>query len=185
MRIVGGALSGRRLAAFKHGGVRPTTDRVREAIFNILRPYEPFNDILDLFAGTGAMGIEALSRGAANAVFVEADRSAAALVEKNLSALALAASARVVNSDSGAYLRRIAGSSAAFDLILMDPPYGAGLHKPMIEAIDKGALLNTGGVLVVEGSVRSELSPELKNLRLADRRVYGDTAVYFYKRSRE
>ena len=183
MRIVGGALRGRKLKALKLSGVRPTTDRVREAIFNILRPYEPFNEVLDLFAGTGAMGIEALSRGAAKVVFVERDRGAAALVEKNLSALLQDGSSRsrVLKADSGVFLKRSAASQKCFDLIFMDPPYGAGLHKEMIELIDNGSLLTAGGVLVVEASKRSALSPELKSLMLADRRVYGDTAVYFYK----
>ncbi len=185
MRIVGGTLRGRKLTAFKHAAVRPTADRVREAIFNILRPCEPFNDVLDLFAGTGALGIEALSRGAGSAVFVDSDKAVTALIEKNLSTLLPDASSRVLRADVGSFLKQTASSVKAFDLIFMDPPYGDGLHEQMIEAIDNGGLLTSQGVLVVEASRRTELSPELKDLRLADRRVYGDTAVYFYKRCRE
>lgn len=148
MRIIAGSAKGRQLKAPKGDEItRPTTDKVREAIFGALQFEIPQSRVLDLFAGSGAMGIEALSRGADFAVFVDADRAAAALVRQNLKALDMQEQAQVLQMDYNSALRCL---HQTFDFIFLDPPYHAGLYQPAIEAIIELELLAPGGKIVVE-----------------------------------
>lgn len=182
MRVIGGTLKGRRLASFRGLGVRPTPDPVREALFNILQG-EPAagGRVLDLFAGTGALGIEALSRGAAKAVFVDSSRASVSIIRKNIEICGLAARSRVINRDALAALRGLAASGECFDLIFMDPPYESGYVEKALGAIEAGGLLNPGGMVVAEASARSGVDCEgLGLLGLKGTRRYGDTKVYFF-----
>ncbi len=148
MRVIAGSARGRQLKAPKgNETTRPTTDKVREAIFGALQFEIPQSRVLDLFAGSGAMGIEALSRGADFAVFVDADRAAAALVRENLKELGMQKQAQVLQMDYGSALRSL---REPFDFIFLDPPYHARLYQPAIEAVIELGLLAPGGKIVAE-----------------------------------
>lgn len=179
MRIVSGTFKGRRLASFRGMDIRPTSDKVREAIFNILPREFPFKRVLDLFAGTGAMGLEALSRGALEATFVDSGVEAISLIRKNLESCGV--QARVFKSDVAASLRQFSRKGEKFDLIIIDPPYSSTLLMEALEAIGSGGLLEAGGLIVAETTKRTPLGPVSEGLELVDERKYGDTAVYFLR----
>jgi 16S rRNA (guanine966-N2)-methyltransferase len=168
MRIIAGSRKGARLFAPKGAETRPTGDRVREAAFNLIGPVGEL-DVLDLFAGSGAMGLEALSRGASSVVFVESDRDACRAIDRNLEKLGLKG-ARVVQRDA---LRALAAETAAgrrYDLVLVDPPYGMFSSLQTSLANYLPAVLGDEGLLVVETSEREE--PELPLHKRTSRR-YG------------
>ena len=175
MRIVAGRHKGRSLRAPAGAGTRPTADKVREALFSILGPVEGLR-VLDLYAGSGALGLEALSRGAGPATFVESARPALAAIRANLDAVG--EEAEVVASDVLKWLRAAAGGEAAFDLVFCDPPYDAA---PRI-AQQLGDLLPrvTGpqALIVTESSKRN---PLVIDLPLSDERTYGDTRIAIHR----
>lgn len=179
MRIVGGRFKGRRLAPVKGLHTRPTSDRVREAVFNILPRDFPFRTVLDLFAGTGAMGLEALSRGAEEATFVDSDAAAVSVIRKNLELCG--EEARVIRKDAPSALKEFARKGEQFDLIIIDPPYSSDLAFQALKAIDQGGILSPGGVIVAEAAKRAPLEAEFSGLEAFDERRYGDTMVCFYR----
>lgn len=181
MRIIGGTAKGRRLTSFKGMSIRPTTDKVREAIFNILPRSFPFKTVLDIFAGTGAMAIEALSRGAEKAVFIDNAPNAVKIIKKNLELCKFADKAKIIAKDAHSALSLLGRSSEKFDLIIIDPPYDASAAGIVLSGIDDNGLLNKDGIIVSESSKRMIWDGELKGLELFDRRRYGDTVVSFYK----
>ncbi len=147
LRIVGGSLRGRKISFPDEPGLRPTPDRVRETLFNWLAPHIAGMRVLDLFAGSGALGLEALSRGAGSAVLVEQDRAAAAGLRAVVERFGVAG-ARIEGGEALAFLR--SQPPACFELILLDPPFAAGLLEPALAAIDRGMLLAPGGFCYVE-----------------------------------
>ena len=173
LRVVGGELRSRRLAR-PPAGVRPTSDRVREALFGKLGELEGFR-VLDLFAGTGALAIEALSRGAESAVLVEHAARSLDVIAANLDALGLAGRARVIRGDVAKTIRRLAGTGA-FDLVLLDPPYASDSAAPTLEALLVADLLANQATVVVESSKRHSLEP-VRGLSVVDERSYGDTRL--------
>jgi len=176
MRVIAGRFGGRRLRTPPGGATRPTAERVREALFSSLGTLEG-SRVLDLFAGSGALGIEALSRGARSAVFVEHAREALDCLRSNLSALALGEDeARLLRADARAALRRLAQEGARFDLVLLDPPYAAGLLAPVLQGIVAGELLAPDARVVVESSRRESL-PDVPGLSRGAPRRYGDTTL--------
>lgn len=179
MRIIGGRLKGRRLTGVK-GQIRPTADRVREAIFNILGPDVNDSLVLDLFAGTGALGIEALSRGARNAVFVEKHTSALQVLRRNLAQCGLNEVSRVLPFSTEKALPRLAAAGEFFSLIFLDPPYGHGLAAANLLSLAKINLLAPGGQIVVEHSRLEVLAEAYHHLRRNDQRRYGATMISFY-----
>ena len=180
MRLTGGSDRGRRLRAPRGASTRPTSAKVREAIFNILGP-PPEAPVLDLFAGTGSLGIEALSRGAEKAVFVERDARALVALGRNLKEFGFTSRATVLPTAVRAALSRLAGGGERFAWVFVDPPYAAGETPGVLEALSGGELLTSGAVVIVEHD-RRHLPPESSgNLRLVDRRFYGDTGVSFYR----
>jgi 16S rRNA (guanine966-N2)-methyltransferase len=173
VRVVAGAYKGRTLHAPRGRRTRPTADRVREALFSMLGPVDGLR-VLDLFAGSGALAIEALSRGAAEAVLVESDGRAVAAIERNLEATG--APARVVRRDALAWLR--AGAAGGpFDLVFADPPYDAAarLAGPLGDELPK--VLSEDARIVIESDKRMPLELSLPLLR---ERTYGDTAIAIY-----
>jgi 16S rRNA (guanine966-N2)-methyltransferase len=174
MRVTGGRLGGRRLVA-PPSGVRPTADRVREALFARLSDLDGVC-VLDLYAGTGALGIEALSRGAERAVFVERSNASLAALRRNLLALDLDARARVVRGDVSSALRRLAGEELRFDLVLADPPYAERALAAPLSLLVSGGLLAPGATVVVERSRRHPLPP-VAGLVSHESRRYGDTEL--------
>lgn len=153
MRVITGTARGRKLQEPKDQSVRPTTDMVKEAIFSIVQFDVPGRRVLDLFAGTGQLGIEALSRGASECVFVDNSPASLALVRKNLAICGMEGT--VVRSDALAFLRR----AGKFDLVFVDPPYHAGIYGDVLDTLFSFDILNEGGIILVE-SMRSESMPE-------------------------
>ena len=155
MRVITGKCRGRRLAEPAGRDVRPTTDQVKEAMFNIVQFHVEGARVLDLFAGTGQLGIEALSRGAESCTFVDSSRDSVRLVEENLRRCGL--TARVLQCDSLSFLR----TGEQFDLILLDPPYGLGLDAQAVEGIKEFDILSKGGIMICE--TRSDVPlPEIE-----------------------
>lgn len=181
MRVVGGQFRGRPLATPKDERLRPTSDRVREAVFNILLHGVPDVSlegakVLDLFAGTGALGIEALSRGAASCLFVEQDAEARGLIRRNIEAFGLAGVTKIFRRDATDL--GPAGNRDQFTLLFADPPYGRGLAEKALAAASQGGWLADGAIAVVEEAERSELTlPD--PFEVIDRRVWGGTQVVF------
>lgn len=183
MRIVGGSLKGRVLATPKGQATRPTSDRVREAIFNILAHGIPGFKlegarVLDLFAGTGAMGLEALSRGAKYCHFVDESAEARGLIRANADSLGLIGQCKIWRRDA-ANLGPCA-PLPGFDLVFVDPPYGKGLGEKALASVVKGTWLNPGAVLVLEEAVKAVLGG-IAGLHALDQRAYGDTQVVIYR----
>jgi 16S rRNA (guanine966-N2)-methyltransferase len=176
VRIIAGSRKGARIFAPKGLEVRPTGDRVREAVFNLVGPVDGA-DVLDLFAGSGAMGLEALSRGAASATFVESDRAAAETIVRNLDKLGLEG-ARVYREDVGRRLATDAAAGRRYDLVLVDPPYRMLMRFLPTLATHLPSVLESGGVVVVESEGKEE--PELP-LALRTRRRYGSTRVTLFE----
>ena len=154
MRVITGTARGRRLKELEGMETRPTTDRVKEGIFNIVQFDIEGRRVLDLFAGTGQLGIEALSRGAASAVFVDQRRDAAALTRDNLKITDLTDRAQVVCGDALAYL---AGVKGKFDLVFVDPPYAAKLWDSVLGAIARFDILSNHGIIVCESPLEQEM----------------------------
>jgi 16S rRNA (guanine966-N2)-methyltransferase len=185
MRVTAGAERGRKLRAPRGATTRPTGAKVREAIFNILGPLHR-SPVLDLFAGTGALGIEALSRGASSATFVERDHRALSALHRNLRDFDLAGRARVIDSNVVVALHRLAEDKVEkFAWVFVDPPYAAGQVESVLALLSGGALLDTGAVVVAEHDRHSVPRERVGVLQMVDRRYYGDTGLSFYRRQRE
>jgi len=185
MRVVGGKLRGRALSAPASRAIRPTSDRLRETIFDILASRYPERlegaRVVDLFAGSGALGVEAISRGAAFALFVDNGTEARALLRGNVEALALGGVTRIWRADATKLGRAPAGPP--FDLAFLDPPYGQGLAAPALAGLVSGGWLGPSALVVVEESAKAEIAaPE--GLGLLDERAYGDTKLAFFERAR-
>jgi 16S rRNA (guanine966-N2)-methyltransferase len=186
MRIVGGSHRGRRLVAPPGEAVRPTSDRAREALFNILSHGDFATDgspfvgaaVLDAFAGTGAFGLEALSRGAAEAVFVENDRDALLALRRNVAALGETGRARIIAGDATRPPRAPVACAVAF----LDPPYKSGLAAPALTALAAAGWLTRDLVAVVEIGAREALAPP-DSFSLLDERVYGAARLVFLRRT--
>ena len=182
MRVVGGRLRGRTLAVPKDDAIRPTSDRVRQSIFNILEHgIDGFSlqgaRVLDLFAGTGALGIEALSRGALSCLFVDRDPKARALIRENTTALALGGVTRVLRSDATAL--GISTNRNTFSLVFLDPPYSNGLGtRALISARDDG-WLEAGAIVVAEEAAATPTELPDDGFKFVDQRHYGQTVITF------
>jgi 16S rRNA (guanine966-N2)-methyltransferase len=182
MRIVGGTLRGRALAAPKSPNIRPTADRLRETLFNILT--HAYGDpvtgarVVDLFAGTGALGIEALSRGAAFALFIDEAPKARALLRENVATLGLGGTTRIFRRD--ATRLGAAHPLEPFSLAFVDPPYGRGLAERALISAHRGAWLASGALVVVEEAAKAKfVAPEGFSER--ERRRYDDTEIVFLR----
>jgi len=184
MRIIAGAYRGRTLVAPKGQSVRPTADRARQALYNVLehapwggRPWEGAR-VIDGFAGSGALGLEALSRGAAWCLFVDNDRAARAAIEANLTSLGCGDRARVLGLDATRLGAR--GAEAPFDLVFLDPPYGSGLAPDALAALTGGGWLGPGALAVVERG-QGEGPIEVAGSAPLDERAWGKARVTFLR----
>lgn len=183
MRVIAGSAKGRPLATVPGDSTRPITDRVKSALFSILTSREQVVDCryLDLFGGTGAVGIEALSRGAAAVVFCERDRAALRVLQRNLAAAGVADRAVVVPGDAFTYLAR--AGLAPFDVIYIAPPQYQGLWLKALQQVDaRPELLADDGLAIVQIFPKEWAEPALVHLRVVDHRQYGSTALYFLGR---
>ena len=173
MRIITGSARGTRLKSPAGDGTRPTADRTREALFSMLG-----SRVLDLFAGTGALALEALSRGAASAVLV--DRTTHAILAENAARTKLAGRAEIRRGDVYAAAAELAREGRTFDLIFADPPYAHGDNARVLEVAARGALLAAGGLLVLEQGAGEEIVPQAGALRMIRERRYGAARICFY-----
>ena len=179
MRIIGGSLRGKKLASLSGYAIRPTADRLRESIFNIIAERVPNAVVLDLFAGTGAFGIEALSRHARAAVFIDNSRAAVTVIYRNLEMCRLLDRARVILSDIDHGLGRVPMPQPRFDLVFMDPPYDRGFVRNGLNLLRRNPTLAPGHCLILEHSSREPLPFDLEGYVLHDQRPYGKTLVSF------
>lgn len=176
MRIVAGRWRGRTLRAPKGASVRPTLDRVREAVFDILGGRVAGRTVLDLFAGTGAMALEALSRGASSAVLVEADPRVLEVLRRNVESLG-AEAAEALPMDYRHAVRLLRARRARFDLVFLDPPYGKRLGSAAADALARAGLVAPGAVVVAEEAARFPDDPFPDGWEAAADRRYGDTRI--------
>ncbi len=187
MRIVGGTLKGRNIRTPEGRGTRPTSDRARESIFNILAhadwspPLEGAR-VIDAFAGSGALGFEALSRGGSFCLFVETDAAARGCIRDNVEAFQLFGNTRIHRRSATDLGPKPAGLGAPFDLVFMDPPYAQGLVPPALEQLARGQWLTPGALVVVETGA-DEPAPEAPGWTALDERLYGAARVSFLRAS--
>jgi 16S rRNA (guanine966-N2)-methyltransferase len=182
MRVIAGEARGRNLLAPKTMRVRPTADRVKEALFSMLVSRLGEFDgmrVLDIFAGTGNLGIEALSRGAECAFFIDSHRESAEIIRKNLDITGFAEKAKVVVQDAAAALKRLAREQAPFHLVFLDPPYHEGHTERVLEILAGSGLIDEGTTVVAEFSAKEKIPTSFGNLQESERRIYGDTALSF------
>lgn len=187
MRIVGGSFRGLTLAEVHAGGIRPTSDRSREGLFNILAhnpayagddgPAPAGMDVLDVFAGTGALGLEALSRGAASVAFMEKAPAALKILRANIARAGASAATRVLEADA----TRPGRARGTFGLVLMDPPYGEGLAERALAALQDGGWLAEAALAVIETDRREELALP-GGFEKLDERIYGRARLHFARR---
>jgi 16S rRNA (guanine966-N2)-methyltransferase len=178
LRIIGGQRRGKRLTPPRDWNIRPTADRIRESIFNIIASRVRGARVLDLYAGTGAMGLEALSRGAAEVVFVDCEAEAVALIQRNLAACDFIDRGQVIHREAVDALSGMSGRRI-FDLVFMDPPYDRGMVAPTLAALTHAAVTAAGALWVVEHAPQEAIPPQTGNWRCVDQRRYGKTLVSF------
>lgn len=180
MRVVSGTCKGRPLKAVSGTGTRPTTDKVKESIFDMIGPYFEGGIVLDLFAGSGGLGIEALSRGIERGVFVDRDYGAFQTVKANLDLCKLSDRAEIYKNDSQRALKALIKRKLSFDLIMLDPPYKKQKLVELLEEISKHKILNDNGYIVCEHSHDVMLPEHINGLVIRRKEVYGITAVTIY-----
>jgi len=181
MRIVAGKYKSRFINMPKGVKIRPTQDRVREAIFNILSRRCIGAKVLDLYSGSGALGIEALSRGAGEAIFVDNNKKCIKTIKGNLNSLNTEYNYKVSQTDAFRFIKLCSAKKLRFDLIFLDPPY----HKDMVEKalieLDKCDIITRSGVVIAENFKKDKIPESLNNLKLIRQNAYGDTMISFYK----
>ncbi|MBR3553075.1 MAG: 16S rRNA (guanine(966)-N(2))-methyltransferase RsmD [Clostridia bacterium] len=180
MRVITGTARGRRLMTLEGNDVRPTTDKVKEALFSILQFELEGRRVLDLFAGSGQLGIEALSRGAAHCVFIDRSKEAAAVVQKNLTATGLTDRAKVLRTDAAAFLT---GCGAQFDLAFLDPPYGTGLLQAVLPKVPQA--MRPGAVIVCEAPLGETLPDTVGRFALYRSYHYSKVCLWVYREPEE
>lgn len=186
MRIISGSAKGRKLRQFKGQNIRPTTDRVREALFSSLQSrLGSFSElkVLDLFAGTGALSLEALSRGAAYAVLVDQSSNSVAIIAENIKTCGMQDRTRFYRTAASTFINQ-AVKDSPFDLIFLDPPYNKDLITPTLTGIVKNKLLSDCGIICVEAARKDPIPSEVPGLVQLDRKEYGSTAVLFFSLSK-
>lgn len=182
MRIIAGLARGRKLMAPKGYDVtRPTLDRVKEAMFNIIQNRTYGSCVLDVFAGTGSLGLEAVSRGARKCFLVDKDKDTFSFLEQNVKKLGFSEICETINKDSYEFLSVIHRKKEVFDIIFIDPPYNKNMIPSVIELVDTKKLLNEGGIIVTKVDAGEKIYEGTTNIALTDYRKYGNTTVCFYE----
>ncbi len=181
MRIVSGSLRGRMIRTPEGRGTRPLLTRLRKTLADILRPRLRDARVLDLFGGSGAIGFELLSNGASSVTFVELDEAAARLIRANAEELGVERRVSVFAGDALRALTDLATRKQPFDVVVVAPPYGKGLQKAALEAVDPSAILDPAGLVVVQREEREPPTPETERLHLVRFRRYGRTVFEFFE----
>ncbi|MCD1257874.1 16S rRNA (guanine(966)-N(2))-methyltransferase RsmD [Paenibacillus athensensis] len=185
MRVIAGTARGRGLKAVPGMSTRPTTDKVKEALFSMIGPFFDGGEALDLFAGTGGLGIEALSRGMSRAVFIDMEKKSIDTVLHNLQATGLKEQAEVYRNDAFRALKALAKREKRFALVFLDPPYRMKVIAELLESLESLQLLADDAVIVVEHDAEDWLEEAAGALRQRRRVAYGDTALTIYETTRE
>jgi len=180
VRIIGGTYRSRRLQTLAGTATRPTSDRLRETLFNIIGPRVRDARFLDLCAGSGAVGIEALSRGAREAVFIEQSRRACAIIQANLDALGITACVNVMNRDARAALKQLAAQASPFDLVFFDPPYAANIYEPILRELAASTLLTNHSMIIVEYHAKTPPARRYGKWEIYREVKQGESALAFY-----
>lgn len=182
LRVISGEAKGHRLKTIKGNSTRPTSDRVKESLFNIISGYILDSNVLDLFAGTGNLGIEALSRGAYSAVFVDLSVECFNIINENLVHTKLADRATVITGEAVNVLDRLKVQNKKFDIIFLDPPYNKNLIQETLKIIDKNDIISDNGIVIAEKDIADIIPEEQGTLKLIRNQKYGDTVLAFYKK---
>ena len=180
MRVIAGIYKGRRLKTLEGVSLRPTSDRLRETLFNILAPRIEEASFADVCAGSGAIGIEALSRGARHATFIESSLKAARIISDNLRNCGIREGYKVINRDALRALKNLASEQAQFDIIYFDPPYDSEIYTPVMRLIAKHDMLAEDGVVIVEHRRQTPLLPNYDRLRPYRQVAQGDSLLTFF-----
>jgi 16S rRNA (guanine(966)-N(2))-methyltransferase RsmD len=181
LRIIAGRYKGHRLRPVEGHAVRSTADRVRESLFNILAAEIPGTDVLDLFCGAGTLGLEALSRGADHATFVDKSRRSVRRTQDNSDALRVLTSVEIMNADAMAAIRAFSRNEARFDLIFADPPYGDGWGAKLLASLAESGILNADGILVLEHHKKEDLGATPQGFSVWTQRRFGDTMFTIWR----
>lgn len=184
MRVISGTAKGRQLKAVPGKNTRPTSDKVKEAVFSMIGPYFDGGDALDLFAGTGALGIEALSRGVDRAVFVDLDRHSITVIKANLAACGFSDRAQVFRNEASRAVKLMQQRELAFDYVFLDPPYRFHDLDKLMLALAGHGLLRPDAVIVAEHDASLAYAEQIGPFKLFRRNDYGDTAISLYDTDR-
>ena len=182
MRIIAGRSKGRILESIKGRNTRPTSDKVKEAIFNIIQIRIPNSLVLDLFAGTGNLGLEALSRGASKAIFIDRDINAVKTIRKNCYNLGYQDHVEIYRNDAARGLTELSKRDILFDIVFMDPPYAKGYEESLLQLIYEANILHNDSIVIVEHDSKTILPDRIAELCRYDFRKYGGTGVSFYRK---
>lgn len=181
MRVIGGKAKGRRLASVSGSKTRPTADRIKESLFNIIANEVANVDFLDLFAGNGGIGIEALSRGAGQVVFIDKNRHCTKMIKTNLNTTELGDRAEVYTNDVIRALSVLERKGRIFDVVFIDPPYNQGYIEKTLSALSEYKLVKKDGLVITELSNKEDIPDSVLNLFLTRNENYGDTILGFYR----
>ena len=179
MRIISGSKRGHKLLEFEGENVRPTTDRVKESVFNLIQGFVPDAVCLDMFAGSGALSFEAISRGAQKAVCIDSDKRSIDIIKKNALSLGFLEDCDIVNMSCFDYVER---TTEKFDIVFLDPPYNKNFIEPVLDALIKNDVLNEDGIIVLE-SDGTDFHDEFEGLDIYRQRKYGRTYITIYKKA--
>lgn len=180
LRVIAGSAKGHKLKTIKGDTTRPTSDRVKESLFNIISQYIPESYVLDLYAGTGNLGIEALSRGAKAAVFVDKSRECADIISENLIHTKLFDNAKVITGEVSNVVSRLAQDYGKFDMIFLDPPYNKNLVEETLNIIVNSGIIKNDGIIIAESDIDDIIPKRIGTYILKRNQKYGDTVLSFF-----
>lgn len=180
MRVIAGLFKGRILERIETQSIRPTSDRVKEAMFSILGDKVINCSFLDLFAGSGSVGIEAYSRGAAEVVFIDSNKDSIKVLRNNLVKIGLKEGIEVYNTDYSNAISKLASRRKIFDIIFLDPPYKQNISFDAIKKIFKNNILSSYGIIIIEQNVKEFTNEEIYTYKLIKKKIYGNTQLSFY-----
>ncbi|SHH09454.1 16S rRNA (guanine(966)-N(2))-methyltransferase RsmD [Tepidibacter thalassicus] len=180
MRVISGSARGLKLKSPKGMDVRPTTDRVKESVFNIINNRLMDSFVLDVFSGTGSLGIEALSRGAQKCIFVDLSKESIKIIKENVQKARFDEKSEIILSDAINAINKLAARKNKFDIIFMDPPYLKNLIEPVLEEISKKNILENNGIIIVEHDTKDKLSEKINNIYMYREKKYGNTTISFF-----
>ena len=182
VRVIGGTYRGRKLRTVDGLDVRPTSDRLRETLFNILAPRVRGSRFLDVCAGSGAIAMEAISRGAQQVKLIDSSRRACAVIEANLRALGVEDRAAIINRDAAAALKQLAKEGEEFDIVFFDPPYASGIYDQVMRLLDEQPLLSADAIVIAEHRAKTPPGTQYGRLRRYREVKQGESALAFYAR---